>query len=349
MNWPACRLLVLMLGTSAATSAEVLAKDRLVLQSRENASPLVLACEIVDYTAETVTVHTNSESSVRDFPAGDVVSVEAVQTDSHRRGVQQYGEGETAAAVQSFQQALLDEPRQWVRREIRGWLVRCALRRGDHAEAGNQFLEIVESEPAAREYPLVPLVWGSVELGTSLRRQARDWLTGDTDVRRLLGASVLLLDSAYAEVTRNEMRRLSRSSDRRVSLLAQAQLWRLRATQSDVSANELGEWEQAIESMPQELRAGPYFVLGRAAAWRNEYDRAAAAFLWLTTVHSENEPLAAQATLEAARSLERLGRTAEARSLLEEVAERFDWTLAAAEARLLLRHLPEPQTGQRDG
>jgi TolA-binding protein len=340
---------LLMMSAAFAGAAVGSAKDRLVLQPRENASPLVLACDIVDYTAETVSVHVHAQSAVRSFPAEEVLTAETVQTDLHRQGVQQFGDGNIAAASQSFQQALLDEPREWVRREIRGWLVRCALRTGDQVEAGSRFLEIVTSEPAAREYPLIPLVWGSVELGTALRRQARDWITSESDVHRLLGASVLLLDTSYAEVAGNELRRLVRSPDRRISSLARAQLWRLRATQSDVTANELAEWEQAIESMPRELRAGPYFVLGRASAWRNEYDRAAAAFLWLTTVYVENEPLAAQATLEAARSLERLGRTAESRTLLEELTERFNWSIPAAEARLLLHHTPRTPDGQRDG
>ncbi|MGD9854276.1 MAG: tol-pal system YbgF family protein [Planctomycetaceae bacterium] len=346
---PLCRVLLLTLLTSVVIPAGLPAKDRLVLQPRKNASPLVLACDIVDYTAQTISVHINIQSEVRHFPAAEITSVEAVQTEPHRQGVQQFLEGRISEAVPLFEQALVDEPREWVRREIRGWLVRCAVRRGDAAAAGSRFLEIVERERAPREYPLIPLVWGTVELGTSLRRQAREWLTGETDVHRLLGASVLLLDTSYADITANELRRLSRSTDRRVSSLARTQLWRLRVTGADVTANELAEWEREIESLPRELRAGPYYVLGRASFRRNEYDRAAAAYLWLTTVYGENEPLTAQATLEAARSLERLGRTAEARALLVEVTARFDWSIPAAEARLLLNQLPRSQDTQRDG
>ncbi len=334
-----CRFLLvgLLMGMGAILApARLSAKDRLVLQPRDKASPLVLACDIVDYTAEMVSVHIHAQTAVRTFPADEIISVETVQTKSHREGVRQFDAGNITEAVRSFKRALEDEPRAWVRREIRGWLVRCAMRRRDRVQAGIRFLEIVENERAPREYPLIPLVWGAAEVGTSLRRQARQWLTGESDVSRLLGASALLLETSYADVTRSELRRLTRSTDRRVSALARAQLWRLRITRTDVTANELSEWEREIESIPSEIRSGPYFLLGRASARQSKYDRAAAAFLWLATVYSENEPLTARATVEAARSLQRLGRTAEARSLLEEVAEEFEWSSAAAEARSLL-------------
>ncbi len=334
---------VLLTGMSMLSGpALLLAKDRLVLQPRDKASPLVLACDIVDYNARTIAVHIHAQTAVRSFPAAEITSVETVQTESHREGVRQFDAGNITEAVRLFRQALQDEPRDWVRREIRGWLVRCAMRRRDRVQAGIRFLEIAENERAPREYPLIPLVWGAAEVGTSLRRQAREWLTGESDVSRLLGASVLLLDTSYGDVTRNELRRLVRSTDRRVSALARAQLWRLRVTSTSITANELDEWEQEIESMPREIRGGPYFVLGRASSRQSEYDRAAEAFLWLATVYSENKPLTAQATVEAARSLERLGRTGEARSLLEEVTEEFEWSAAAAEARSLLENRPSP-------
>lgn len=335
--------------TRLLDSSPVVAKDRVVLQPRDQSNPWVLSCDVVDYTAETIAVLIGSQTDVRRFPADEVTAVEAVQTEPHREGVQHFRKGEVVEAERMFTQALTEEPRGWVQREIRGWLVKCAMRRGDRAQAGHQFLQIVEGERAPREYPLIPLVWGTAEGGTALRQQARQWLTGESDVGRLLGASVLLFDPAYAEITRNELRRLSRATDPRVSALAQAQLWRLRVAAAEVTAEEFADWERTIESRPRELRAGPYFVLGRACYQRSEYDRAAAAFLWLTTVYSENEPLTAQATVEAGRSLMRLGRTPEARVLLEEAAEVFPETAAAAEARSLLMQLPLSPDARRDG
>jgi TolA-binding protein len=330
-------------------SSSVAAKDRVVLQPREQSSPWVLSCDVVDYAADSISVRLGPQGDVRHFPADEVIAVEAVHTESHREGVRHFRDGNLSEAERLFTQALSEDPRGWVQREICGWLVKCAMRRGDRAQAGRQFLQIIEEERAPREYPLIPLVWGAAEGGTVLRQQARQWLTGESGASRLLGASVLLFDAAYAEITRSELLRLSGSSDPRVAALAEAQLWRLRVMAADVTEDELAGWEREIETLPRELRAGPYFVLGRACSQRSEYDRAAAAFLWLTAVYSANEPLTAQATVEAGRSLMRLGRLAEARGLFEEVARDFPGTAAAAEAGSFLNQQPLSPDPRRDG
>ena len=150
---------------------------------------------------------------------------------------------------------------------------------------------------------------------------------------------MLLFDPKYTETAQSELDRLARVGDPRVAALARTQLWRLRVAAPDVSDNELAGWEQTISQLPPELRAGPYFLLGRAAMQRSEYDRAAAAFLWLPTVYRDNEPLAAEAALNAVMALKRIGRLGEARMLLTELVNDYGWSAAAAEARGLLAEL----------
>jgi len=158
----------------------------------------------------------------------------------------------------------------------------------------------------------------------------------------------LLLDTSYADVTRSTLRRLARSGDPMIASLATAQLWRLSMT-TGVSLNELARWQMDIEAMPFAARAGPYFVLGRALAQESEYHQAAAAFLWLPTVHRENESLTSQSTVNAGSALLRVGRADEARSLWQEVTEGAGWTLAAAEARSLLNQTTPPKDARTDG
>jgi len=129
--------------------------------------------------------------------------------------------------------------------------------------------------------------------------------------------------------------------------LARAQLWRLRVPAADVTDNELASWETTISGLPPQLRAGPYYLLGRAALQRSEYDRAAAALMWLPTVYHENEVLTAQAAIDAATALQRIGRLSEARLLLEELTDDYGWSSAAGEARALLAQLDQDAAGQK--
>lgn len=334
MKQPVVSVAVCCLLASAAP-----ARDRVVLQPPDRPSPLAISGDIADYTAEEIEIHLTVGKPVHRYPAADIVTVETVKTESHRAGVAAVADGDLDEATRLLEQAVTDEPRAWMQREILGWLVKIALRQGDRSLAGRRFLQIISSTPVPREYAVIPLVWETEPINSRLQQHGRMWLTGQTDVERLLGASALLLDQRFSETARTELDRLARSGDGRVAALARAQLWRLRIAASDLSDRELASWEQTIAGLPAELRAGPYFLLGRAALHRSEYDRAAAAFLWLLTVHADNETLAAQAGLSAATALKRTGRHGEARRVLDELTTRYHWSPAAAEARTLLDEL----------
>jgi tetratricopeptide (TPR) repeat protein len=317
------------------------ARDRVVLQPPDKVAPLVLSGDIAEYTAETIEIHLTVGNPVHTYPAAHVVSVETVQTEAHRAGVSAFVAGEIDVAERHLEQALQDEPRRWVRREILGWLVKLAQRRGDRATAGRRFLQIVTDEPAAREYAVAPLVWSAVPVGSNLQQHGKLWLTGSSPAEQLMGASVLLLDQRYGETARARLDQLASHIDPRIAALARAQLWRLRISAPDVTDNELASWEMTIAGLPSELRAGPYYLLGRAAMQRSEYDRAAAALMWLPSVYREHEVLTAQAAMAAASSLQRIGRLSEARLLLEELVGEFGWSSVAGEARALLAELSE--------
>src|SRR5690606_13763497 len=190
-----------------------------------------------DYTAERIEIHLTVGKSVHAYPAADVVSVETVQTEAHRAGVAAFASGDMDFALQQFEQALQDEPRGWVRREILGWLIKVAERKGDRATAGRRFLQIVADEPAAREYALAPLVWTALPLGSNLQQHGRVWLSGPSPAEKLLGASILLLDQRYGETARARLEQLAREGDLRIAALARTQLWRLRVSAPDVTDN----------------------------------------------------------------------------------------------------------------
>ena len=314
-------------------------RDRVVLQPPDKSSRLVLSGSIADYTAEVIEIHLTVGKPVHRYSTSEVVAVQTVQTESHRKGVRLFQQGALDQARIEFEQALKTEPRTWVQREILGWMVKIALRRGNRTEAGGRFLQIMASSSTPREYALIPLVWSTARVDDRLRQQARLWMSGTKEIQRLLGACVQLNDPQYGEIARSELDRLSRVSDRRIAELARFQLRRLRVTAPDVTEDELRTWEAAIEKMPAELRAGPYYLLGRARQQRSEYDRAAAAFLWLPTVYRENEPLTARSAVDAATAMKRAGRLTEAESLLTEITTDYGWSPAAGEARSLLAEI----------
>jgi TolA-binding protein len=309
------------------------AEDRVTVLPKFASRPIIEIGDITEFNGRRIVIRVRSGNPIRSYSADEVQHIETHYTPQHERGLAAFEAGDLAAAEREFDQALQQEPRGWVQEELRAWLVRCAIRRGDRAAAGTQFARLLENNTDTRHWGVAPLVWAPETIGDALRGEARVWLASRVEGTRLLGASVLLLDANFGTAARTEIERLSKSLDVNVQALARGQSWRLKLIEGEPSAYELATWRQRIDGMSARLRAGPMYLLGRAAALASDSEQAAADWLWLPLVYHDDEHLAARACLEAADALSRLGRTTEAETLYREVVERFGWSPFADEAR----------------
>jgi TolA-binding protein len=312
------------------------AQDKVVLQRNNAAARVVISGTVEDFTGTELTVRVEGDESLKKFPAGDVIEVQTAQHELHTRGLKFLSEGQTERAIQELEAAIKREPRAWVRREILATLVRCALRRGDYSSAGARFLALLKSDPSTRQFRIIPVVWSPEKMTRETRGDAQAWIEGRVEAGRLIGASLLYDDSELKKEARRVLKELSSSTDPRVRVLAQAQGWREEALSGNPGRLQTAQWRQRIDEMPEDLRSGPSFLLGRAYLARHDYELAAATLLWLPLVDDHDFRLAARACLEAGAALDRIGQQAEARTLFREVTTRFADTPFADEARTLL-------------
>jgi len=313
--------------------------DRVVL-SRPGGGRVAVRGRILDYTGQTLTIERTVGRGRSTYPAEQVVEVQTPQTASHTSGLEMFTAGRIGTAITAFERALEAESRVWVRREILAMLVRCHLRQGDYRRAVSRFVVMTQSDPTTRHFGLIPLIWSASSADAQLRADALRRLTSPGQVGRLWGASVLLLIAEQTDAAQAVLKRLSVSADRRIRDLARAQQWRLRLRAGNIAGEELALWRNHIESMPQSLRGGPYFLLGTARFRRQEFDRAAIAFLWLPLVYDHDHHLAARACLDAGDSLLRLGQRPEAIAQYTEVIIRFRDTPFAQDAAAALKTPP---------
>lgn len=324
-------------GTRSATAGST-APDVVTLRGEGARSRITVRGRIVDYTGKSIVISTSSGKGQLVYRASRVVDISTPQSKAHVAGLKDFALGRYAEAGRHFEEALQGENRSWVRREILAMLVRCSLNRGEYASAGSRFALLVASDPTSRHFKLIPLTWASRPTDAALYDQARSWLSeADNEVERLLAAAIVLRDPRFTAAAQETLDELARSTDWSIRNLATAQLWRLRLDAGNLSAGELRRWQRRIENMPQQLRGGPYYLLGQGHLQRQEYDRAAAALLWLPLVYDHDRHLAARACLEAAEALAALGRPREAMTMYKEVVERFDGTQFAHTASAVLR------------
>jgi len=332
---------LILSAAASRASAEGKLDDRVVLRPKGRTSRITLHCTIIDYTGRSITVRT-AAGTIRSYPAGDVVKVTTPQTEQHVQGLLAFTKQKYEEALKSFEKALAEEERPWVRREILALMVRSALQTGDHDTAAARFIELVKSDRSTSQFHLIPLTWTTKTISAAQKAQARAWLVGAGAVARLIAASQLLNDPLWGKPAENALAQLTANADTRISGLAEVQLWRKRLARRAPGPNELAVWKKQIERLPDKLRGGPYYVLGRAHLLRNEHEQAAAAFLWLPLVYTTDRELAARGCLEAADALAEVGRKNAALTLYREVGLRFSDTEYAQEASAQIEKLRTP-------
>lgn len=320
-----------MLLAGAAPPAKEM-PDTITLQRAGSIGRITLRGTIREFTGRTLEFLPGSSAGLQSYPASEVVYFESPRVESHRRGLSEFEAGRVEAAAASFEEAMKEEQRPWMRREILAMSIRCALYRGDRVAAGIRFLALVQSDPDTPQFELIPLAWSAGRADPSAVTQAAGWLSHPTEVGRLVGASMLLQDPQQGAAAEKVLLQLGSSTDPRIFHLARAQQWRRSLKVPSLPQQEIERWQSRVDEMPERLRGGPMFVVAQGFLARGEKHRAAAAFLWLPLVYDLDANLAAEATLSAADALTDIGQQNAATMLYREGADRFRGTIAGDQA-----------------
>lgn len=309
-------------------SALALAQDRVTFTPPGASGPVTALGEVVDYTGRELVLQTLN--GPQHIASDSVVSIETPYDPAMQRAMAEFQQGQTSAALASFREALGREHRPWAQREIRSWLMKCALRQQDLSGALREFREIALADPQSRFWGIAPLIWSPMSISPAIRSEVQPWLKSPRESERMLAASILLLDPISGEAAEEVFQQLARDTNPILSAYSKAQQWRLTIGSRNVSEIVLTNWQSEIQRLRPELRSGPQYLLARGYEVRGELRRAAAEALWLPFVYPDNEPLAARALLDAAEALGRAGLSPESNSLKQELAVRYPWSREAS-------------------
>lgn len=325
------RFLLLAAAGILAGGIPLAAQDRVTYIPAEAESPVIAVGEVLDYTGRELILSTLNGH--QHLPSDSVTSIETTYSPSHLQGISQFQQGLTDDAILSFQKAMEQERRRWVQREIRSWLMRCAVRKGDLRGALREFQEIIQTDPQTRFWGIAPLIWSPMAVSESIREEANGQLKSDHPGIQLIAASLLLLDPAYGEAAETQLNYLSRNANPIISNYARAQLWRVTLAGQSVTDDALSSWRSSIEHLKPELRSGPQYLLARGHDARGELRLAAAEALWIPLIYSDHELLASRALYDAAEWLSRSGAIEEAHRLKQGLLVKYPWSREASQVR----------------
>lgn len=333
-------LLVLPTALLPAVAAAADYSDKILIQPTGTSGKKLIVCEIEDYDAKWLTVLEPNIRDPRKYHSEEVSRIETHHVQPYLDALAALGRNDIDAAENSLRQALDEEGRAWVRREILAYLVRVALWRGDYVTAAGRFQAIVDSRENTRFYNLFPLVWSERTLQPGQADRAYPLLTSERPHTRLVGASILAFHPGFGPLAQKELRALTEQGDDRIRRLAEAQLWRVRLHAEEAQSFDLDRWGDQLKVMPSELRGGPSFVLGQAQLRFLRREAGALLMLRVPILYDHDRLLAAEALLQAGDALSAHGRPQEARALYREVRARYVGTPAAGEADSILKDEP---------
>lgn len=333
-------MLALLVAASGAGES-CRAEDRVLLQLEGQSSRISVAGVVLDYTGQALTLQTRVGTGVKRYARSEIVEVATTYSERHQQGRDLFARGQIAEAEKEFSAALDQEDRVWVRREILASQVKCALWRGDYRQAAVRFQAIIQSDPDTLYFGLMPLVWTADGKEQLALAEARGWLQSPSAATRLIAASWLWGTTSDHDTALLMLRQLATTPEQNLQRLAQAQLWRERLKLGDVTPTELRRWETFADELPEDLRAGPLYLIGAAYRQHQDEPHAAAAWLWVPFHYPEQRQLAARALASAAESLARSHDFRAARALLAEFEIRYAETPAAELAQRVQQQLAQ--------
>ncbi len=335
--WNACALGLLGCGVASLGMlvqpcvAQDARPDRVDIVQRTTGQQQTISGRVIDYNGRFLTLQ-RVGGQQEQIASSRVRKIQTSRTKQHIRGDQLLAEHQFEQALVAYQQAVKEETRQWVRQEILAQWVWCYQSLGLIEQAGDAFLKLVlASDPQTLYFQAIPLNWGKQTVSLPLEGQAQVWLTNSASAAsRLMGAS-WLLGTSQRSLAIDVLKQLATQEDTRIALLAEFQLWRTQ--QATVSMQGLNQWEQQLSRLPVKLRAGPYYLLATGFSRFQQHDRAIVSWMRVPINYPRHFHLSSESLLSAARELDRLKRSRQARNVYQEIARRYTNTIAAGQAQ----------------
>ena len=252
------------------------------------------------------------------IPIGLIIDFGTVKENAQINAEQAFRNGDYRATIDNYLEARRSENRDWVLRQHTSVIVQAYSALGEPEKACREFYALAESDTETVYLASIPLPWYTdLTQSLSFQQLGEMWLDRpEYPACQLLSAGLSLTTANRAKAV-DALQLLTNSSNPSVAALATSQLWRNRIVEATLS--EVISWEKQLDTMPEELRSGPHYILGEVFARHNRPDDALTHWLHVQHDAPELRPLALRSLLRAVETLDKLGRGAEAETLRHEI------------------------------
>ncbi len=319
--------LILLLLLASDLSAEDIVTIRTGAAGRESTRRLFGV--VVESKGDKLTMLRNGREE--SFAASKVLRLETKYGDLHVAGKRQFEAKNYSAALASLRQAVEQDDRNWVRRDILAMLVACRYNLGQTDVACETFRIVYGSDKTTPHLRYIPLAWKSERATPALQQRAQGWLDSTDNAAARLMAASWLLSGAQRSRSMEVLDSLTADDDVRIAQLARAQLWRTKLVTS--GEQDAAMWADAIRKMTPTTRGGAYFMLGQLYGRLKKHEQSVIAYMRTPVLFPHLRPVCEQSLLAAGKQLESMGRLTEARNVYRELINEYPRSLYLDDAQ----------------
>lgn len=316
---PFIALAILLLSHSAAVSQDVV-----VIRHSDGKKELKRKGQIDQWIGQTLTL--KSDLGVRNIDNDKIIRVETKWSEDYQAGLQLMAANQFSPAIKRFQTALKSEQRPWAKNVIRAKIVHCATSIESYGLAATRFEEIVKHDPQTRFLNMAPIKWTSTAGSTNLGSLAKEWMDTNDPTLQLIGASWSTTGITKKQAV-SKLEQLTKDFDPKIAGLAAAQLWKARGLSA--TEKQIDVWIKKLDQLPENLRAGPWFVIAEAQRRAKLNEKAAINFMRVPILYPEQRSLSAAALYQVAGLMHNTNRLSEEAILKNELKENFGDTIWA--------------------
>lgn len=255
------------------------------------------------------------------IPAKDVLEIETQRSESQLAGLEAYSAGDYTTALARLTEARQSERRAWMQRELTADIVRCHRAMGQTAYACSEFARLAGLDPLTPHLDCIPLAWRTSRPPIGMEGDFRRWLAHPASPAMQLLAAGYMQSGESRNMAGTALQSLSRHTDERIASLAKAQQWRMKMVQADLDDADF--WRSTVDDMPETLRAGPYYIVGKAYERNKAPRQAALAWMHVPILYPDQPAIAAECLAEAADAFETQGQAEHARRAWKEIVEQY--------------------------
>lgn len=224
-----------------------------------------LSGRILDWTEQELVLERITPAGTSRIPTPHVADIRYEVLPEHQQAEIELVLGNRQKALELFSQALDQDPRGWVQRELLARMIILTTKQKAWKQAGTYYRKLLQSHEIPRHQETIPLLWMADQVPGAIQFQTgQSFLQDELAAVQLIGCSLLIpIDREIPKALEERLNHIGTAESKIIRVLSRAMKARGRLSSPELSEAEVVSWERFLKDLPTPWQHGPRLVLAQ--------------------------------------------------------------------------------------